>query len=59
MDKGKSDIVLYDVNDMIAILGISRRTIMTYIKNGKLPCVKIGGKWKITKEALEKFCKGG
>lgn len=52
------DLVMYNVNEMAQILEVSRRTIMNYIKDGKLKCVKVGGKWKITKENLEAFCNG-
>lgn len=52
------DTVLYTVKETAAILGCSTRTIMNYIKDERLPFVKIGGKWKITKENLEAFCNG-
>lgn len=50
--------VLYDVKETAALLGVSRRTIMNYIKDNRLPFVKIGGKWKITKDNLEAFLNG-
>lgn len=50
--------VMYDVKEMAAILDCSPRTVMNYIKQGKLKTVKIAGKWKITKENLEAFCNG-
>ena len=52
------DTVLYTVKETAAILGCSTRTIMNYIKDKRLPFVKVGGKWKITKENLEAFCTG-
>lgn len=52
------DTVLYTVKETAALLGCSTRTIMNYIKNGRLPFVKIGGKWKITKDNLEAFVNG-
>lgn len=52
------DTVLYTVKETAAILGCSTRTIMNYIKKDKMRFVKIGGKWKITKENLEAFCNG-
>lgn len=52
------NIVMYDVKEMAAILGVSTRTIMEYIYKGKLKCVKVGRKWKITKDNLEAFCTG-
>lgn len=50
--------VLYDVKETAAILGCTTRTVMNYIKDGKLKFVKIAGKWKITKENLEAYCNG-
>jgi len=52
------DNVMYDIKDMMNIIGCCRKTIMTYIKSGKLKAVMIGGKWKISKENLESFCNG-
>lgn len=52
------NIVMYDVKEMAAILGVTPRTIQEYIKQGKLKTVKIGRKWKITKENLEAYIYG-
>lgn len=52
------DTVLYTVDETAAILGCSRRTIMNYIKDKRLPFVKIAGKWKITKDNLEEYVSG-
>lgn len=52
------DTVLYNVKETAAILGCSPRTIMNYIKDGRLKFVKIAGKWKISKANLEAYCNG-
>lgn len=52
------DIVMYNVKEIAQILEVTPRTVMRYIGDGKLKCVKVGGKWKITKENLEAFCNG-
>lgn len=52
------NIVMYNIKEMAQILEVSPRTIMNYIKDGKLKCVKVGGKWKITKDNLEAYCTG-
>lgn len=52
------DIVMYGVKETAAILGCSTRTIMNYIKDGKIKAIKVGGKWKISKPNLEDFCNG-
>lgn len=59
MDENKKiDIVLYTVPEVCEILGISRRTCLTYIYDGRLKAQKIGGKWKVSKENLERYMNG-
>ena len=48
-------IKLYTLTDCESILGVTHRTLQTYVKTGKLKARKIGGKWKVTKETLEEF----
>ena len=52
------DIVVYDLPKVCSILNIARQTAMRYIKNGILPCRKVGGRWLISKSELEAFIKG-
>ena len=49
---------LYTLTDLEKILGVTHRTLQTYIRNGRLKGVKIGGKWKITEENLKRFING-
>ena len=49
---------LYTLSELQPILGVSNRTLHTYIKDGRLKAVKIGGKWKVTEENLKKFVNG-
>ena len=51
-------VVMYDVKETAQILGVTTRTIMNYIRDGKIKAQKVGGKWKISKENLESFCNG-
>ena len=37
---------------------MSHRTLLQYVKDGKIKVVKIGGKWKISEENLKKFING-
>lgn len=53
-----SDLTLYTVSELTGTLGVSAQTIKRYIKSGKLPARKIGGKWKITRGDLERFISG-
>lgn len=36
-------------------LQVTRRTIYTWLKEGKLPGRKIGGSWRVSEAALEEF----
>ena len=52
------DLKVYSLTEIEPILGVTHRTLVTYIKDGKLKGVKIGGKWKISAENLKKFING-
>ena len=51
-------VIMYDLKETANILGVTTRTVMSYIYSDKLKAQKIGGKWKVSKENLEKFCNG-
>lgn len=48
-----SEIKTYDLHQLEEVLHLSRRTLYRYIKDGKLPAVKLGSEWRITEEALK------
>ena len=48
----------YNLKDVAQILSVTERTLHNYIKDGKLKAQKIGGKWKISDENLNKFING-
>lgn len=49
------DIKVYTLEEVTELLHTTRRTLYRYIKSGKLKAVKIGGRWKVTDEALKDF----
>ena len=49
------DIKLYTLDEVMEFLPTTRRTLYRYIKDGKLKAVKVGGRWKVTDEALKDF----
>jgi excisionase family DNA binding protein len=57
--KDLADLKLYTLTDLEDVLGVSHRTLQTYIKEGKLKGIKLGGKWRISKTTLEEFINGG
>jgi len=51
-------IKLYTLTELEEVLGVTHRTLLNYVKEGKLKAVKIGGKWKVTEENLRAFING-
>lgn len=49
---------LYTLTEIEPILGVTHRTLLSYIKNGRLKGVKIGGKWKVNEDALRELIYG-
>lgn len=49
---------LYTLTEIEPILGVSHRTLLDYVKAGKIKAVKIGGKWKVSEENLKAFING-
>ena len=56
--KRLENIRLYTLTELEPILGVTHRTLQTYILSGRLKGVKVGGKWKVTEENLQKFLNG-
>ena len=49
---------VYNLTELEPVLGVTHRTLLNYIKDGRLKGVKIGGKWKVSGENLRKFING-
>lgn len=49
---------LYTLTELESIIGVTHRTLLDYVKSGKLPARKIGGKWKVTEDNLKAFVNG-
>ena len=52
------ELKVYSLTEIAPILGVTHRTLLTYIKDGRLKGVKIGGKWNVSGENLRKFING-
>lgn len=52
-----SKIKIYKVNELIDILGVTRVTIVKYIRKGKIRGFKVGNSWRVSEEALLEFIK--
>lgn len=52
------EIKLYTLDEVDEILKVTRRTLYTYIKTGKLKANKVGRGWRVPKETLQAFIDG-
>ena len=52
------DIQLCTLQELEPLLDVTNRTLLSYVKSGRLQAVKIGGKWRVTREALDRFLSG-
>ena len=50
----ETPIRVYSMEEVAEILGVTRRTVYSYVKSGRLSATKIGGRWQITEAALKK-----
>ena len=49
------EIKVYSLEEVADILKITRRTLYTYVKEGKLHAVKIGKYWRVSEQDLQDF----
>ncbi len=49
----------YTLAEIAEQLQITRRTLYSWVKEGKLPAVKLGRQWRVSEEALADFLKKG
>lgn len=54
-----ADIKVYTLDEVADILKVTRRTLYTYVKEGKLPAVKMGKYWRVPQESLQSFISTG
>ena len=51
-------IKLFTLAELEEVLDVTHRTLLTYVKTGKLKAVKVGGKWKVSEANLNSFING-
>ncbi len=54
-----AELKVYTIDEVVDLLHVTRRSIYSYIKEGKLKAVKIGKYWRVTQENLEEFLSRG
>ena len=55
MIKNKPDIKLFTLAEISAALNITTRSLLTYVKTGRLKAVKLAGKWRVSESDLKAF----
>ncbi|MFO7768337.1 MAG: helix-turn-helix domain-containing protein [bacterium] len=50
---------VYFVSEVAEILGVSRQTVLKYIKEGLVPGIRVGGRYLIMKDEFEEFLRSG
>lgn len=43
---------MLDLHDVAALLGVSHRHVQNLVRDGAIPCHKVGGIWRVPREAL-------
>ncbi len=51
-------IKLYEVEDLVRMLKLSRITVQAYLRAGRMKGVKIGKRWHVTDKNLRDFLSG-
>jgi len=54
-----AEIVTYTPEEVAVILKVTRRTLYSYLKEGKIPAVKMGKYWRISEENLRAYLSKG
>lgn len=55
MPKKIGDLTLYSVDDLHELLGISKLTLRTYLREGKIRARKLGVSWYVTEDAIREY----
>lgn len=54
-----AELKVYTIEEVVELLKVTRRTVYSYIKDGKLKAVKLGKYWRVTEKNLEDFLNKG
>lgn len=49
---------IYTLKEAAEILKVNIRSVHRYKKDGRLAARKVGGQWRVTQEAIERFING-
>ena len=54
-----AEIKVYTLDEVADILKVTKRTLYTYLRTGKLQAVKLGKYWRVSEENLQSFISTG
>ncbi len=54
-----TELRLYTMEEVAKILSVSKKAVYTYIREGKLPAIRIGKYWRVTEEGLREILTKG
>lgn len=54
-----TEIKVYTLDEIADILKLTKRSLYTYVKNGKLKAVKVGKYWRVSEENFKDFLEQG
>jgi len=49
---------VYEIEDLVELLGMSRVSIQRYLREGRIKGIKFGRKWHVTENNLKAFFSG-
>lgn len=49
------ELKLYTLTELEEIIGVTHRTLLSYVKTGKLKATKVGSKWRVNRADLISF----
>ncbi|GAB5410587.1 MAG: hypothetical protein BalsKO_29520 [Balneolaceae bacterium] len=55
MPKKIGNLTLYSVDDLHELLGISKLTLRTYLREGRIRARKLGVSWYVTEDAIREY----
>lgn len=50
-----ADFKVYSIEEVSSILKVGKRTIYSFVKEGKIKAVKVGKEWRISEDNLKEF----
>lgn len=58
MKTTKPNVEIYTLPQLVDVLKVSKRTLIQYIKEGRLRAVRIGRSWQVSADNLKAFVNG-